>query len=230
MTVRIWRRLTLIMLVFAFGITRADESSPAWSVEGQWLDACNCSMPCPCWKSQMPTLKSCQDLFYFHITKGSYGSLKLDGIDVVEVGLTAAGKTMDQSNADKDWVFANVYVPKTLSAEAVAAVEKIFTEQLTIVPPGSAKKHSLKRVEMTASMTDKGAKVKIPHVLDLEVEKTAKAYPYDTKVVSFAGDGRVGAQHRYDFNDDGQSWKLKDRNASFSPFSWSSAKAAAAKK
>ncbi len=106
--------LGIISTVAAAQGAPAASVEPAWSVEGQWADACNCQAPCPCWKREVPTAGDCGDLFYFHIEKGHYGELKLDGLDVVQVFKTAGGKTMAQSRKDKDVAIANTYMSKDL--------------------------------------------------------------------------------------------------------------------
>lgn len=223
---------TLAVFVLASTVSLARAEAPAaapdWAVSGTWMDTCNCANPCPCWKSEKPTLKDCRDLFYFHVDKGHFGKVSLDGVDLVAVAMTPPGKSTDQATTDKDWVFANFYVPKSLPAEVSDAMQKLFLQHLTLVPPDAAKKHAWKAVDMHASLTDKGAKVSIPKVLELEIEKTQKPYATDTSVAPFSGKSVSGEQKRYDFSDDGAKWKLKGRNASFATFDWSSQKEAAA--
>jgi hypothetical protein len=218
-----------VAAVFLGGAALALADKPVdWSVEGQWLDTCNCAMPCPCWKGEKPTQKSCGDLTYFHVTKGHYGDTKLDGLDVVGVVTTPEGKSMMESTGDKSNVLINMYLPKSLPAPVAKAAEEIFGGHVVMFPMDTAKKHAVKHVAMTASMTDAGAKINIPKVLDVDVKKTKKPYAQDTKVAPFSGDSVEGVQDRYDFSDDGQTWKQKAHNASFAPFNWSSAKEKAA--
>jgi hypothetical protein len=224
-------RMSLVASLLLAWSSLAFADKPAdWAVEGQWLDTCNCANPCPCWKSEKPTLKNCQDLYYFHVDKGHVGAVKLDGVDVIGVALSPDDKVIDKAVADKDIVFANIYISKTLPAATAAAVEKLFTTDMAIVPPESAKNHALKKVAMKATLDDAGARVSIPKVLELDVKKTKKPYAQDTKVIPWSSASVDGVQTRFDFSDDGRSWKLKQRNASFASFSWSSQKAEAAAK
>lgn len=102
----------------------ANISDPAWSVEGQWADACNCQAPCPCWKREVPTAGDCGDLFYFRIEKGHFGELKLDGLDIVQIFKTAGGKSMAQSRKDNDVAIANTYTNRDLSPAVAAALKE----------------------------------------------------------------------------------------------------------
>lgn len=225
------RTLTLLAaLVAATPALAADKTAaaPDWEIAGQWMDTCSCTLPCPCWKAEKPTMgKACHEMYYFHIDKGHYGKVKLDGVDVVEVALSPDGKSMDQAAGDKDYQLVNLYLPKALAPEVLDAAQKLFTE-FTMVPLDAGKKHAVKKVEMKASLTPAGARVTIPKVLDVDVKRTAKPYAQDTKVVGFLGAGVTGEQRKYDFSDDGVSWKLKNRNATFAPFSWSATQQAAA--
>jgi hypothetical protein len=204
-----------------------------WAVQGEWLDTCSCSIPCPCWKAENPTQKGCDDLLYFHVAKGHYGKVSLDGVDVIQVQLSAQGKTMMQSSTDGDFDLDNLYLSKKLSADQVSAVEAIFPDYLSNVPPTGAKKHAFKTVDLDASMGAKGATASIKGVLELEVGRAMTKgkptpYPADMTVAPFTSAGFVGTQVTYTFTDDGFSWKLKGANASFAPFSWSSAQQAKA--
>jgi hypothetical protein len=221
---------TALMLALATGSARAEApaATPDWAVEGQWVDTCDCQMPCPCWKDEKPSHGSCRDLTYFHVEKGHYGAVKLDGLDVVGVTLAPDGKKMSESTAAKANLLVNLYVSKALPAAVAQAAEAIFSEHVAVTPLTSAAKHAVKKVEMKASLGEAGARVTIPKILELDVKRTKKPFGSDTTVVPFSSASVEGRQDRYDFSDDGQSWKLKQHSASFATFSWSSAKEKAA--
>jgi len=54
-----------------------------WKLEGEWINSCNCDSGCPCLFYSDPTQGSCEALDAFHIEKGKYGTLALDGLNVV---------------------------------------------------------------------------------------------------------------------------------------------------
>ena len=222
---------TLLAAPLAFAADPPQGNKPAapeWAVEGQWMDTCSCALPCPCWKSEKPTFgKGCEEMYYFHVAKGHYGAVKLDGVDVIAVALSPDGKSMDQATADKDYKVANLYISKALAPDVSKAVETLFTE-FTLIPLESGKKHAVKRVELNAKMSDSGARITIPKILEADIKKTKKPYGQDTAATGFLGAGVEGVQERYDFSDDGFAWKLTKHNATFAPFSWSSERAAAA--
>ncbi|MEQ1853652.1 MAG: DUF1326 domain-containing protein [Chthoniobacteraceae bacterium] len=53
-----------------------------WSLEADFLQACNCDYGCPCEFSAPPTRGYCEGTGAWSIVKGHYGGVKLDGIGV----------------------------------------------------------------------------------------------------------------------------------------------------
>lgn len=59
---------------------------PDWQAEGDWFDVCKCNIPCPCEFAQPPTFGDCEGVLVWHIRSGRYGSVSLDGLNVLAVG------------------------------------------------------------------------------------------------------------------------------------------------
>ena len=59
---------------------------PRWHISGDWFDTCNCSIPCPCTFAQPPTTGDCEGILAWHIRKGNYGDVPLDGLSVMALG------------------------------------------------------------------------------------------------------------------------------------------------
>ena len=55
-------------------------------MQGDWVNTCSCEMGCPCLFYSDPTKGSCDSLDAFHIVKGRYGTVKLDGLNAVMLG------------------------------------------------------------------------------------------------------------------------------------------------
>ena len=51
-----------------------------WSMRGTLLGACNCDWGCPCSFDAPPTHGFCQGAYVWHIEKGSFGKIALDGL------------------------------------------------------------------------------------------------------------------------------------------------------
>ena len=59
---------------------------PNWSANGDWFDVCKCNIPCPCEFAQTPTYGDCDGVLAYHIKKGQYGEVSLDGLNVLALG------------------------------------------------------------------------------------------------------------------------------------------------
>ena len=59
---------------------------PAWHVAGDWFDICSCDIPCPCEFAQAPTNTACEGMLAWHIRKGRFGEVKLDGFNLLGLG------------------------------------------------------------------------------------------------------------------------------------------------
>jgi hypothetical protein len=53
-----------------------------WSLEADFLQACNCDYGCPCEFSAPPTKGFCEGVGAWRIIQGAYGTVKLDGLGV----------------------------------------------------------------------------------------------------------------------------------------------------
>lgn len=72
-------------------------ATPTWKISGQYHETCNCDFICPCVPGQMavrPTKGSCMFAMAFQIERGQYGSVSLDGLGFIILGMTpeAMGK------------------------------------------------------------------------------------------------------------------------------------------
>jgi len=72
-------------------------AAPAWNVNGQYYETCNCDFVCPCVPGQLavrPSKGDCQFAMAFQIERGAFGSVKLDGLGFIVLGYTpeAMGK------------------------------------------------------------------------------------------------------------------------------------------
>jgi hypothetical protein len=54
-----------------------------WHLEGDWFDVCNCNIPCPCTFAQSPSYGDCEGVLAYHIVKGNYGEVSLEGLNLL---------------------------------------------------------------------------------------------------------------------------------------------------
>ena len=63
-----------------------------WHLSGDYFENCNCNIVCPCLVSPSAPLTTrpsqgvCDVALIFHIEKGNYGKVSLDGLNVAVVG------------------------------------------------------------------------------------------------------------------------------------------------
>ena len=57
--------------------------TPQWSVECDYMESCNCDFGCSCNFNGLPNFGRCEALVGYHIRKGHFGEVPLDGVDFV---------------------------------------------------------------------------------------------------------------------------------------------------
>ena len=53
-----------------------------WMMKGQVVIACNCDYGCPCNVNGRPSTGKCEGGWTWHIEQGSYGDMRLDGLNI----------------------------------------------------------------------------------------------------------------------------------------------------
>jgi hypothetical protein len=66
--------------------TTKTNNIPKWKASGDWFDVCKCNIPCPCEFAQSPTYDDCDGVLAYHIKRGNYGNISLDGLNVLALG------------------------------------------------------------------------------------------------------------------------------------------------
>ncbi|MCC6174146.1 MAG: DUF1326 domain-containing protein [Chloroflexi bacterium] len=63
-------------------------STAEWQVSGQYFETCSCDFLCPCISSNLtarPTHGACTAALAFHVDRGHFGTVSLDGLNFVVV-------------------------------------------------------------------------------------------------------------------------------------------------
>src|SRR5215472_8639354 len=96
-----------------------------WRLKGDYFENCNCDVVCPCLVSSKPPLTSrptqgaCDVALAFHIDRGNYGPVSLDGLNVAVVVHTPGPM------AGGNWTLAS-YVDERADDAQTAALGAIF--------------------------------------------------------------------------------------------------------
>jgi hypothetical protein len=85
--------LSLLSVLFAPGFclsagrpahVRYDGAS--WKLKGDGVVCCPCTVPCPCRSNSAPSFGHCEATLYLRVRQGSYGTVSLDGMQVIDTG------------------------------------------------------------------------------------------------------------------------------------------------
>ncbi|MCZ7417294.1 MULTISPECIES: DUF1326 domain-containing protein [unclassified Streptomyces] len=102
-------------------MTATAPTVPSWSLRGDWFDTCKCNVPCPCTFAQLPTFGECEGVLAWHIREGSYGDVRLDGLNVVMLGSFVGNAWAEHSDA-----YAAVFVDERADERQREAIQMIF--------------------------------------------------------------------------------------------------------
>jgi hypothetical protein len=97
-----------------------------WQLTGDYFENCNCDVVCPCLASSVAPLTArpsrgvCDVALIFHIDKGNYGDVALDGLNVSVIVHTPGPM------ADGNWTAA-AYIDEQADDQQTAALGAIFT-------------------------------------------------------------------------------------------------------
>ncbi len=140
-----------------------------WSITVQYVEACNCDFGCPCNFSGFPTYGFCRAVVLYKITKGNYGTTKLDGIPVVYVA--SWPKAIHEGSGT-----LQLYIGKEANPQQRKAVEKIFHGEAKGNGPfalfGSTMKFVLEPqyVDVKYKINGKQSIFSVPGVVDVQLE------------------------------------------------------------
>lgn len=94
-----------------------------YQLDGQILEACSCSTPCPCWIGEDPDGGTCDSIIAYHVEQGQVLGIDVSGLTLVKIvyipGNVLAG----------NWR-AVIYVDAKGTKEQQEALIKVFTGEL----------------------------------------------------------------------------------------------------
>lgn len=201
-----------------------------WKLSGDYFENCNCNVVCPCLVSTQPPLTAkptegvCNVAMVFHIDRGKYGDVPLNGLNVA-LALHAPGPM-----ADGNWIAA-AYIDERANDRQTEALGAIFTGAaggpMAAFAPLIATKLEAKKVLITYQVDGKKRMAEIPDILKLSVEPLptmhedgelwgALGHPVNPDRLALA----VGTQGST-FTDHGMRWDNSGRNGHYAPISWS---------
>ncbi len=197
--------------------------SSSWKLTGTYFEACNCEVACPCVFLSAPSHGDCTLLVAWHIEKGQFGALKLDGFNAA-LAAHSPGHMLKTK-----WEVA-LYTDRRADSEQTAALQKIFGGQVGGAPAALApligKVLGARSVEIDYKAEGKKRSLSIPNIAKSEIQALVGQDGADVtvnKIPMTAVPGEVtvvGKSTGVTYNDFGMNWQFSERNGFYSPFSY----------
>jgi hypothetical protein len=203
----------------------------AWQLSGDYFENCNCDLVCPCLFSPgapftaQPTQGACEVAFGFHIERGRYGDVVLDGLNAAMAVRTPGPM------ANGDWTLA-LYVDERASEAQREALGAIlggaaggpmgdlapFVSNVlgvTAAPIAWRSEGRQRVIEIPGRMHL--AVSAAPSLVPDEAIWARNAHPFAPEVALAVGD--PGSS----WTDYGMQWDNSGKNGHYAPITWSNA-------
>jgi len=201
-----------------------------WQLTGDYFENCNCDVVCPCLASSVAPLTArpsrgvCDVALIFHIDKGTYGDVALDGLNVSVIVHTPGPM------ADGNWTAA-AYIDERADDQQTAALGAIFTGveggPMAAFAPLISTQLGVKKVPIRYSIQGKRRSAEIPGIMQMAVEPIPTMHPSgeiwttlghpvapDRIALAMGSSGSTVADY-------GMRWDNSGRNGHYAPISWS---------
>jgi hypothetical protein len=201
-----------------------------WQLTGDYFENCNCDVVCPCLASSVAPLTArpsrgvCDVALIFHIDKGNYGDVALDGLNVSVIVHTPGPM------ADGNWTAA-AYIDERADDQQTAALGAIFTGveggPMAAFAPLISTQLGVKKVPILYSIQGKRRSAEIPGIMQMAVEPIPTMHPSgeiwttlghpvapDRIALAMGSSGSTVADY-------GMRWDNSGRNGHYAPISWS---------
>jgi hypothetical protein len=187
----------------------ADPPKTPWKLTGQLEEACSCSAACPCWFGSKPTKMNCGGGQFLFITKGNFGSVKLDGLAVGAMSQSPDGKGMMESFGS--WNFNYYYIDEKGTPEQREALKAIAN---TVLAGGASPKTEYRVVPIVRKIDGKEHSISLAQYGKFSGHLIEGGLGGSSRIVNPPGADPL--HHEYSqgeattiaYNDAGQQWNL----------------------
>lgn len=200
--------------------------SKNWELEGMYFEACNCVGACPCLFGGDPTEGDCKALVGWHVERGRFGDVELDGLNMA-MGVHSPGNL-----TEGNWKVV-VYVDGNASDAQRDALMKIFGGEAGGHPAMLASLVgeilAVESVPMQYDITARRHSLKVGEVAAASLEAIEGQGGDDVRItghpVAIAPEQNlvVAKTERVSHSGHGLDWELNDTTAAFSPFRYEAA-------
>lgn len=98
-----------------------------YEMRGQFLEACDCSVPCPCWFDEDPHEGECTGLMAWQIEQGTIDGVDVSGLTAVSISSHSGPRT---DAAEHGKMRLSLFVNEEASSEQEHAIGRAFTGEL----------------------------------------------------------------------------------------------------
>ncbi len=190
-----------------------------WSLAGDYFEACNCDVACPCVFGSDPTHGSCTVLVGWHIAKGRSGSETLDGLNFALAAFTPGNMLKTK------WEVA-VYIDDKASPGQRQALGAIIGGQaggtFGALAPLIGKVQGVKFVPIEYKLDGKKRSLRIQGIAESSSEAIAGPQGGLVKLAGapllLAPEVTVAKSDKVSLRDYGWKWEIKGGNSFYAPF------------
>jgi hypothetical protein len=200
-----------------------------WRLSGDYFENCYCDVVCPCLVSPAapfttpPSQGECDVALAFHIDKGSYDQVSLDGLNVAVIVHTPGAM------ADGNWTLAG-YVDARADDKQTAALHAIFGGAeggpMAAFAPLVGNNLGMKKVAINSIINGNVRSAEIPGIMHMAVEPLgsmhssgeiwgATGHPIAPDKLGFGVGSKAST-----FTDHGMRWDNSGKNGLYAPISW----------
>lgn len=197
--------------------------TPSWKIEGDYFEACNCDIVCPCVFLGNPDQGECNLTVAWHINKGHFSNTTLDGLNVVGVFHTPGNMLTGPK-----WKAA-LYLDEHASKEQADALGKIYSGQAGGFFGASriGEMAGVKSAPIKFEVDGKRRTLQIPSIMDLGLEgieggdKSKEVTLSNTPMGVVHGFPTIVAKStKNGYHDHGMSWDNSGKNGFYSKFAY----------
>jgi hypothetical protein len=194
-----------------------------WSLTGSYFESCNCDAACPCVFLGPPTQGECTVLVAWHIDKGNFGNMGLDGLNVA-LAAYSPGHMLQAK-----WKVA-LYLDDRATQDQRDVLTRIFGGQvgghLAALTPCIGELLGVKAVPIDYRADGRRRSLSMRGVAEMEIEGIPGQNDGDVTVSGMPFcvvpgiPAVVAKSKRLSYHDRGLQWDITDKNGFYSPFAY----------
>lgn len=194
-----------------------------WNLAGTYFETCNCEVACPCVFMSPPSTGECTVLVGWHIDKGNFGDVTLDGLNVV-LAVHSPGHM-----AQVKWKAA-VYLDGRATQAQKDALTQIFSGAAgghpAVLASFVGQVLGVKSVTIEYKAEGKRQSLRIPDVAEAEIEALAGQGGAEITIsnhplcIAPGQPAVVAKSKRFSYRDHGFQWEVSGKNGFYSAFAY----------